>query len=428
MIEFLIRRFVPDWQQVQRTDVRERYGTLAAAVGILSNIFLCIIKGLIGLFSGSIAVTADAVNNLSDAGSSVITLLAFKIAGKPADEEHPYGHARMEYISGMAVSFIIILLGLELMGSSFEKILHPEEVGVSALTYLVLIVSIAVKLWQGMFNRNLGKRISSEALLKNGGEIFRVQQTMQLVAKAYGIPGFQVYVLANGLFVSMQEEGRTITRPVESGDAAGQEHLFGQEHLASRAHLASQVRYVPLSSVHLGRVAAVNNLSREIVAQKYTVEEASRKIEQIDKLPFTSNAVQTLMSGLGAGAFCILFGGSLLDSAAAFLSGLVLWIFVLFLTARGANKIMVNILASALVTAMGVLFFHLFSFGDSMDMIVIGSIVPLLPGVPLTNSIRDYLNGDYLSGTIRMIDAVLVACCIALGVGIVLRVFQLVTA
>ena len=267
-----------------------------------------------------------------------------------------------------------------------------------------------------------------EVLLKNGGEIFRVQQTMQMVAKAYGIPGFQVYVLANGLFVSMQEEGRTITRPVESGDAAGQEHLFGQEHLASRAHLASQVRYVPLSSVHLGRVAAVNNLSREIVAQKYTVEEASRKIEQIDKLPFTSNAVQTLMSGLGAGAFCILFGGSLLDSAAAFLSGLVLWIFVLFLTARGANKIMVNILASALVTAMGVLFFHLFSFGDSMDMIVIGSIVPLLPGVPLTNSIRDYLNGDYLSGTIRMIDAVLVACCIALGVGIVLRVFQLVTA
>ena len=267
-----------------------------------------------------------------------------------------------------------------------------------------------------------------EVLLKNGGEIFRVQQTMQLVAKAYGIPGFQVYVLANGLFVSMQEEGRTITRPVESGEAAGQEHLFGQEHLASQAHLASQVRYVPLSSVHLGRVAAVNNLSREIVAQKYTVEEASRKIEQIDKLPFTSNAVQTLMSGLGAGAFCILFGGSLLGSAAAFLSGLVLWIFVLFLTARGANKIMVNILASALVTAMGVLFFHLFSFGDSMDMIVIGSIVPLLPGVPLTNSIRDYLNGDYLSGTIRMIDAVLVACCIALGVGIVLRVFQLVTA
>ena len=164
MIEFLIRRFVPDWQQVQRPDVRERYGTLAAAVGLLSNIFLCIIKGLIGLFSGSIAVTADAVNNLSDAGSSVITLLAFKIAGKPADEEHPYGHARMEYISGMVVSFIIILLGLQLMGSSFDKILHPQAVTISVLTYVVLVISILVKLWQGIFNRTVGKRIDSDAL------------------------------------------------------------------------------------------------------------------------------------------------------------------------------------------------------------------------------------------------------------------------
>lgn len=126
MIQFLIERFVPNWQNTQNSTVRERYGILAASVGILSNIFLFIIKILTGLIFNSIAITADAVNNLSDAGSSVITLLAFKIAGKPADPEHPYGHARMEYISGMAVSFIIILLGLQLIGSSFEKILHPE--------------------------------------------------------------------------------------------------------------------------------------------------------------------------------------------------------------------------------------------------------------------------------------------------------------
>ena len=151
-----------------------------------------------------------------------------------------------------------------------------------------------------------------------------------------------------------------------------------------------------------------------------------KKIEQIDQIPFTSNALQVLVSGVGAGAFCYLFGGSPLDCLASFISGLVLWVFVLFLTAKGANKIMVNILSSALVTAMGVLFFHVL-FGDNMDMIVIGSIVPLLPGVPLTNSIRDFLNGDYLSGTIRMIDAVLVACCIALGVGIVLSAFQMLT-
>ncbi len=164
MISFLVKRLIPDYQQTQRPDVRQRYGTLASGIGIFSNIFLCIIKGLIGIISGSIAITADAVNNLSDAGSSVITLIAFKIAGKPADKEHPYGHARMEYIAGMVVSFIIILLGLELMGSSFEKILHPEAVGVSDVTYLVLIISIAVKLWQGGVYRSLGRRISSEAL------------------------------------------------------------------------------------------------------------------------------------------------------------------------------------------------------------------------------------------------------------------------
>ena len=170
MIQKLIQRFIPNWQNTQNTAVRERYGTLAASVGILSNIFLFIIKILTGLIFNSIAITADAVNNLSDAGSSVITLLAFKIASKPADIEHPYGHARMEYISGMAVSFIIILLGLQLMNSSFQKILHPEQMTVSILTYVVLVISILTKLWQGTFNRVLGKKISSEALLATSAD------------------------------------------------------------------------------------------------------------------------------------------------------------------------------------------------------------------------------------------------------------------
>lgn len=266
---------------------------------------------------------------------------------------------------------------------------------------------------QGKSVLELTTRIG-EVLLKNGGEIFRVQQTMQIVAKAYGVSGFHVYVLANGLFVSIEEDGKQLCSQVGAGTEPAEPVV------------ASQIRHVPLSSVHLGRVAAVNNLSREIAAHKYTVEQAKEKIEQIDQIPFTSNALQVLVSGVGAGAFCYLFGGSPLDCLASFISGLVLWVFVLFLSAKGANKIMVNILSSALVTAMGVLFFH-FLFGDNMDMIVIGSIVPLLPGVPLTNSIRDFLNGDYLSGTIRMIDAVLVACCIALGVGIVLSAFQMLT-
>ena len=170
MIQALIRRFIPNHTNTGDPKVRERYGILAAAVGIISNLFLFLIKILTGLLFNSIAIVADAVNNLSDAGSSIITLIAFKIAGKPADPEHPYGHARMEYISGMAVSFIIILLGIQLMGSSFEKILHPEAVTVSVITYVVLAVSILTKLWQGMFNRSLGKSISSEALLATAAD------------------------------------------------------------------------------------------------------------------------------------------------------------------------------------------------------------------------------------------------------------------
>lgn len=253
-----------------------------------------------------------------------------------------------------------------------------------------------------------------EVLLKNGGEIFRVQETMQRIARAYGVKQFHVYVLANGIFTSIEEDGQKMCRQLVQEDAC------------QGADDACQVRYVPLSSVHLGRVAAVNNLSREIVEKRCTMEQAWQRIEEIDQIPFTSQLFQVLASGVGSAAFCYLLGGSVLDSLASFLSGLLVWCFVLFLSAHKANKIMLNILSSALVTLTGVLFFH-FIFGENMDKIIIGSIIPLLPGVPLTNSIRDFLNGDYLSGTIRMIDAVLVACCIALGVGIVLSLFTMIT-
>ena len=238
-----------------------------------------------------------------------------------------------------------------------------------------------------------------EVLLKNGGEIFRVQETMQRIAKAYGVEGFHVYVLANGIFASIEEDGRQICQQLQVGN---------EEKDSDDLVVASQIRYIPLSSIHLGRVAAVNNLSREIVAKKYTMEEARKKIEEIDKIPFTNNLLQIFVSGLGSGAFCYLLGGSLIDSLASFLSGILLWCFVLYLSKKGANKIMLNILSSALVTLTGILMFR-YVFGENMDKIIIGSIIPLLPGVPLTNSIRDFLNGDYLSGTIRMIDAVLVA-------------------
>lgn len=164
MIEQLIRLGVRDPRNTTDPYTREQYGRLAGLVGVASNVLLFLIKFTAGLLFGSISVMADAVNNLSDAGSSVITLIGFKLSGKPADAEHPYGHARMEYITGLAVSFIIILIGLQLIKGSVEKIFRPEDIQFSWLTVGVLVVSILIKLWQSRFNREIGQRINSTAL------------------------------------------------------------------------------------------------------------------------------------------------------------------------------------------------------------------------------------------------------------------------
>lgn len=168
MTNLLIKWFIKDYQNVTSTVVRERYGKLAGIAGILSNTVLFLIKILVGTLFNSIAITADAVNNLSDAGSSVITMVGFKISGKPADEQHPYGHARAEYITGFVVSFVIVLLGIELIKSSWQKIINPEPVNFSYLTIAVLAAAIVIKLWQSKFNRNLGRRINSTTLIATG--------------------------------------------------------------------------------------------------------------------------------------------------------------------------------------------------------------------------------------------------------------------
>lgn len=164
MTERLVRRFIPDWEKVQEPAVRERYGILSGAVGIFLNLLLSVGKMLAGLLTGSIAVTADAFNNLSDAGSSVVTLVGFKLAGQKADDSHPFGHGRIEYLAGLLVSLLILMVGVELGKSSIEKILRPEPVEFSLLSVVILAVSILVKLWMSQFNRKLGKRIDSAAM------------------------------------------------------------------------------------------------------------------------------------------------------------------------------------------------------------------------------------------------------------------------
>ena len=168
MGNFLFKKFIKNYEDVKNPEVRDSYGKLAGSVGILSNLLLCIMKMLVGLISGSIAIVADAVNNLADASSSVITLAGFKLAAMPEDEEHPYGHARIEYIAGMVVSLIIIVVGVELGKSSFGKILHPEPLEFSLSVVIVLLIAIGIKIWQAMFNISTGKKINSLTLIATG--------------------------------------------------------------------------------------------------------------------------------------------------------------------------------------------------------------------------------------------------------------------
>ena len=164
MTDWLVRHLVRDWESTEDPAVRERYGILAGGVGIALNLLLSLGKLFAGMLTGSIAVTADAFNNLSDAGSSVVTLVGFKLAGQKADAGHPFGHGRAEYLAGLLVSLMILLVGVELGKTSIEKILHPEAVDFSLVSVAILAASILVKLWMGRFNQSLGKRIGSAAM------------------------------------------------------------------------------------------------------------------------------------------------------------------------------------------------------------------------------------------------------------------------
>ena len=165
MTEFLIRHFIKDYKDVEKISVRTAYGVLASIVGIFCNVFLFAVKFVVGLVLHSVSVTADAFNNLSDAGSSIISFVGVKMAEKPADKDHPFGHGRIEYIAALVVSFLVLEVGFTFLKDSFGKILHPETMNFQIVSVVILIFSIAVKLWLGLFNRRLGEKIDSKVMM-----------------------------------------------------------------------------------------------------------------------------------------------------------------------------------------------------------------------------------------------------------------------
>jgi len=164
MLDTLLSKFITDADHPERTEVRQQYAKFTSTVGIFMNLFLFGIKITAGIWSGAIAIIADALNNLSDAGSAIVLLFGFRMADKPADDEHPFGHGRIEYLTGLFLSVVIIVVGFELMKTSVEKVLHPEELSIDWVSGGVLVASIIIKLMLGSFYKLVGNRIDSEAI------------------------------------------------------------------------------------------------------------------------------------------------------------------------------------------------------------------------------------------------------------------------
>lgn len=238
---------------------------------------------------------------------------------------------------------------------------------------------------------------TGDALLRNGAEVYRVEDTVNLILKAYEIEDYDVYVLSNGIFASANE---------------------------GREDACSVIRHVPLSATHLGRITALNQLSREICSHECSLIDAWIRLEECKHLPTAKPWVLTFFCGLGSGCFCYMFGGQVLDAGIAFLAGVLLQL--LLLAVQKSPRFMRQILGSALVTTISLLFLCT-GLPVMYDKVIIGAIMPLVPGIALTTSIRDFFNGDYLSGTIHMIDAVLTSFSIAVGVGAVMTVYQIIT-
>ncbi len=165
MTDLLVKKFVKDYENVEDKKVRERYGMLSSITGIVCNILLFLIKYLVGLLTSSISIISDAFNNLSDSASCIITMIGYKAAAKPSDKDHPFGHGRVEYLTSLVISFIILLVGFELLRNSFIKLFSPEELKFTAGAVISLAASIGVKLWMSVFNKKLGTRVNSTVML-----------------------------------------------------------------------------------------------------------------------------------------------------------------------------------------------------------------------------------------------------------------------
>lgn len=227
-------------------------------------------------------------------------------------------------------------------------------------------------------------------LLESGAEISRVEETMERICLHYGVRSENAFVLSNGIFITGDdEEGNDFVR----------------------------IRHIPVSGTHLNRIISINQLSREIEGEKYSVEEAMEALEAIRCEREKNRLVRIAAAGVGSAAFCYLFGGSIWDSAVVFAAGMLLYSFQLYFAAPYLSKITGNI-GGSLIAILFCGCLYMAGIGQSLSYMAIGAVMPLVPGVAFVNAIREIADGDYISGFVRMLDTLLVFFCIAAGVGL----------
>ena len=289
-MNLLVRKFVKNYNEVDNPKVRSAYGTLSSVVGIVCNIILFVTKFIMGTIANSISIISDGFNNLSDCASCVVTLFGYKMAAKPADKDHPFGHGRFEYLTSLIIAMVIMLVGFELFTDSVDKVIHPEEVRFSVVVLITLIISILVKVWMSVFNRGMGKKINSSAMLATAKDsandvIATAATIVALVASIWtdapidGIMGIVVslFILISGFGIIRETVDELLGQPADEELVSKIKEMVGENPYALGMHDLIIHSYGPgnlIGSVHIevdgkGNIMEIHDVIDELERDIY---------------------------------------------------------------------------------------------------------------------------------------------------------------
>lgn len=291
MTKFLIQKFIKNPDDINNLKVRRNYGTLSSVVGIICNVFLFILKYIMGTLSGSISVVSDAFNNLSDSAGCMVTLLGYKLASKPADKDHPFGHGRMEYLTALTIAVLILIVAFELFRNSVNKIIHPEKLTFSLIVLISLLVSILIKLWMSFFNAFLGKKINSSVMLAaakdSRTDVIATSATcIAVISSLYtnlpvdGIMGLVVslFIFKSGIDIVKDTVDNLLGKPVDSDIVYAIKEMIGESDKIIGIHDLVVHNYGPGNMI--GSLHAEVKSNEDFVFVHDMIDELERRIHR----------------------------------------------------------------------------------------------------------------------------------------------------